>query len=74
LIAALQSGLSRDAKDYLWRKLMIIGSAAAVPSLAAMLVDKNHSRTAPFVLERIKAPEAGLALCDEMRLAGSTTI
>ncbi len=64
LIAALQSDVSRDAKDYVCRKLMVVGSAAAVPPLAAMLADASHSHMARFALERIQAPEAGRALRD----------
>lgn len=66
LVAALKSDMPRDAKDYVCRKLAIVGSAAAVPTLAALLADKNHSHMARFALERIPAPEAGAALRDAL--------
>ena len=37
LAAVLKTGVSRDAKDYVCRKLMVIGTAASVPTLAALL-------------------------------------
>jgi HEAT repeat protein len=66
LLAALTSSISRDAKDYVCRMLTIVGSAAAVPTLAALLVDENHSHMARFALERIPAPDAGQALRDAL--------
>jgi HEAT repeat protein len=62
LIAALQGHLSRDAHDYVCRKLAMVGSAAAVPALAAQLANKATSHMARYALERIPAPEAGAAL------------
>jgi len=69
LIAALQSALSRDAKDFVCRKLAIVGSAAAVPALAGLLASKDHSHMARFALERIPAPEAAQALRDALATA-----
>jgi HEAT repeat protein len=66
LIAALKGDLSRDAHGYVCRKLAIIGTAAAVPTLASQLGDKDHSHMARFALERINAPEAGAALRDAL--------
>lgn len=62
LAALLGAGSSRAAKEYVCRKLSIIGTAASVPALAALLADKDNSHMARFALERIPAPEATAAL------------
>ena len=62
LAALLGEGTSRAAKEYICRKLSLIGTAASVPSLAALLPEKDHSHMARFALERIKAAEAAEAL------------
>ena len=62
LIAALQSDISRDAKDYVCRKLTIVGSASSVSALASLLDKPDYSHMARMALERIPAPEAGEAL------------
>ncbi len=62
LIAALQSEISRDAKEYVCRKLAIVGTAAAVPALEPLLGEKDHSHMARIALERMPAPEAAQAL------------
>jgi HEAT repeat protein len=62
LLRALKGNLSRDAHDYVCRKLTIIGTAASVPTLAALLGTKATSHMARYVLERMAAPEAGHAL------------
>jgi HEAT repeat protein len=62
LAALLSTDISRDAKDYVCRRLMVIGSAASVPALAGLLADKDNSHMARYALERIPAPEAGEAL------------
>src|SRR5439155_22730995 len=41
LVAALQSELSLDAQEYVCRKLAMVGTAAAVPSLSVLLVKKE---------------------------------
>lgn len=66
LAAVLKTDAPRDAKDYVCRKLMIIGTAESVPALAALLPDKDHSHMARYALERIPAPEAGQALRDAL--------
>lgn len=53
---------SRAAKEYVCRKLAMIGTAASVPGLAALLPNPTHSHMARFALERIDAPAAGDAL------------
>jgi HEAT repeat protein len=62
LLAALRSDISRDAKDYVCRKLSIVGTAASVPTLAELLSEENHAHLARVALERIPASEAGQAL------------
>lgn len=62
LIAALKGNLSRDAHDYVCRKLAIVGTAASVPALAPLLGNKATSHMARYALERIKAAEAAQAL------------
>lgn len=62
LISALSGELSRDAQDYLCRKLAIVGTAACVPVLATLVVKQENSHMARFALERIPAPEAAAAL------------
>src|SRR5258708_7808677 len=70
LIAALKSEISRDAQDYLCRKLAIVGTAAAVPTLAGLLASEKNSHMARFALERIPAPEAAKALRDALPNVG----
>jgi HEAT repeat protein len=72
LIAALKGDLSRDAHGYVCRKLAIVGTAAAVPTLAGQLGDKDHSHMARYALERINAPEAGAALREALGTANGT--
>jgi HEAT repeat protein len=75
LAAVLKADVSRDAKDFACRKLMIIGTAASVPTLASLLSDKDLAHMARFALERIPAPEAAQALRDALpKLNGSLRI
>jgi len=62
LAALLGAGTSRPVTEYVCRKLSLIGTAASVPTLAALLPQKDHSHMARFALERIAAPEAAAAL------------
>jgi HEAT repeat protein len=62
LAAVLPTGASRAAKDFVGRKLAIIGTAESVPALAALLPDKDLSHMARYALERIPAAEAAKAL------------
>jgi HEAT repeat protein len=62
----LKSEISRDAKDYVCRKLTIVGTAAAAPTLAELLGNEDHAHMARFALERIEAPVAGQALRDAL--------
>ena len=62
LAAVLKSNAPRDAKDVVCRALRKMGTAASVPTLAALLADKDLSHMARYALERIQAPAAGAAL------------
>lgn len=64
LVALLRGNASRGAKDFACRKLMVIGSAASVPTLAGLLGDKEMSHMARFALERMEIAEAAKALRD----------
>ena len=66
LAAVLTTGVSRDAKDFVCRKLMVIGTAESVPTLAGLLADKDLSHMARYALERIPAPEAAQAMRDAL--------
>ncbi len=57
LAAVLPTGVSRAAKDFICRKLTIVGTAESVPALAALLPDKDLSHMARYALERIPAPK-----------------
>jgi HEAT repeat protein len=66
LVAVLKTDAPRCAKDYVCRKLMIIGTAESVPTLAGLLTDKELSHPARYALERIPGPEAAQALRDAL--------
>jgi len=70
LAEVLKSNVSRDTKDFVCRKLMIIGTAASVPTLAALLGDKDLSHMARYALERIPAPQAAQALRESLSKLG----
>lgn len=62
LIATLDSDVSRDAKDYVCRKVAVLGSTAAVPVLSKLAAGEPNSHLARHALERIPGPEAAAAL------------
>lgn len=66
LAAVLKTDAPLDAKDYVCRKLMLIGTAESTPTLASLLPVKEHSHMARFALERIPAAEAAQALRDAL--------
>src|ERR1700722_12620886 len=66
LIAALKGNLSRDAHDYVCRKLTLVGTVMCVPVLAGLLGNKATAHMARYALERIQAPEAGQALLEAL--------
>jgi len=51
-------------KDYICRKLSLIGSAASVPTVAALLTDEKLSHMARYALERMPCDEALAAIRD----------
>jgi HEAT repeat protein len=53
---------SRATKEYVCRKLAMIGTSASVSALATLLPSEDHSHMSRFALERIGAPEAAEAL------------
>jgi HEAT repeat protein len=66
LLKALDSDISRDAKDFVCRKLAIVGSSASVAVLSKLLRIENHSHMARFALERIPGLEATRALVEAL--------
>ena len=66
LTAVLDTEVSTAAKQFCCRKLMVIGTAASVPTLAKLLADTKMSHMARFALERIQAPEAANAMRDAL--------
>jgi HEAT repeat protein len=66
LVAVLKTDVSRDAKDFVCRKLTVIGTAASVPALAELLPAKDSSHMARYALERIPVPEAAQAMRDAL--------
>ena len=75
LAAVLKTDVPRDAKDFVCRKLMVIGTAASVPALAELLPQEENSHMARYALERITTPEAAQALRDAVpKLSGNLKI
>lgn len=66
LVAALKGDLTLDAREYVCRKLAVIGSAACVPALASLLLNKEDSHMSRFALERIPASESAQSLRDAL--------
>jgi len=66
LAAVLKSDASRAAKDFVCRKLSLIGSAESVPALAALLGDEKLSHMGRYALERMPCAEAVNAMRDAM--------
>ena len=66
LAAVLTTESSRDAKDFVCRKLMTIGTAASVATLAKLLPQAELSHMARYALERLGVPEASQALRDAL--------
>ena len=62
MIRVLKSDATRNGKDYVCRKLKVIGTEASVPALAAMLSDPDHAHMARYALESQPHPAAGKAL------------
>lgn len=73
LIAILGTGLPRAAKDAVCRTLKLVGTAASVPALAALLLDEELAHMARYALEPNPAPEAGKALLTALPKANGMT-
>ena len=75
MIAVLQGDGTRNGKDYVCRKLKIMGTEASVPVLAAMLGNENHSHMARYALESMPNAAAGKALLDALpKLTGKLLV
>ena len=75
LAAVLKTEVSRDAKDVVCRLLMVIGTAASVPTLAELLANEALSHMARYALERIPAPEAAQSLREALpQLSGKLQV
>jgi len=71
----LRSSSSEAARKFICRELAVIGSAASVPALAALLPDESLSHMARYALERIPGSEADTALRDALgKTKGATRI
>ncbi|MGH7972798.1 MAG: HEAT repeat domain-containing protein, partial [Limisphaerales bacterium] len=66
LIATLQSTAGATQKWAACQKLRVMGTARAVPALAALLTDEHLSQAARYVLEALPSPEATTALRDAL--------
>ncbi|MHC4388773.1 MAG: HEAT repeat domain-containing protein [Planctomycetota bacterium] len=62
LLKALESGPTIAARQFICRKLSIIGTEESVPTLAAMLTSPDTSDMARYALERIPDPAVDKAL------------
>ncbi len=66
LVGVVKGDGTRDGKDYACRVLRIIGTAEAVPALAAVLGEQEHSHMARYALQAIPGPESLAALRDAL--------
>ena len=66
LLAFLGSGATLAAKQFVCRRLSLIGTEAAVPTLAAMLIDPSTSDMARYALERIPGDAVDAALLEAL--------
>jgi HEAT repeat protein len=66
LAGVLAGDGSRAAKDFVCRKLSLIGTAESVPALAGLLPDAKLSHMARYALERMPSPEAVTAMRDSL--------
>jgi len=71
-VVLLHEDLSLAARDYICRRLVTIGGAGCVPTVAAMLGDPQTSHLARMVLEQIDLPESRAAMRDAAALAQGT--
>jgi len=75
LIPVLQSDRLPAEKDAACARLKRLGTAQAVPALAALLADEQLSHSARYALESMPAPEAERALVEALdKTAGLTKV
>jgi len=75
LIAILAGDATADAKEFICRRLAVIGTDASVPAIEKLLADEALSSPARCALERIATAEALRALRDGIaRLRGDARI
>lgn len=75
LLAVLKSPAPPVAKEYVCRKLALVGSAEAVPALRELLADEFLSTGARLALENIPGDAPARALRDRLsRLSGAAQI
>ncbi len=65
---------SFDARSFACRQLMMMGTAACVPSVATLLPDEKLSHMARYALERMPCAEAGKALRDALGTTKGQTL
>jgi len=66
LVAALQSEISLDAKDFVCRMLTQVGGATSAPVLGNLLGNEQQAHMARYALERIPVLAAAQALRDAL--------
>ncbi len=66
LAAVLGTDGSRAAKDFVCRKLSVIGTADSVPALAPLLTDEKLSHMARYALERMSCEASLQAMRDAL--------
>jgi HEAT repeat protein len=66
LAAVLKTDAPQAAKDFVCRKLSLIGSAGCVPAVAPLLTDEKLSHMARYALERIPDDAAVSAMRDAL--------
>jgi HEAT repeat protein len=66
LAAVLQTDVSRAAKDFICRKLRVVGSSESVRALAELLPQEEYSHMARYALESMPTSAAAQALRDAL--------
>jgi len=65
-LAGALKGAPQAGKDYICRKLSLIGTAGSVPAVAGLLTDEKLSHMARYALERMPCEEAVKAMRDAL--------
>jgi len=63
-----------EAKQFVCRQLLTMGTAESVPALATLLPDEQLSHMGRYALERMACPEAGKALRDALTATEGKTL